>query len=157
MPELLLSFAHRINQPPSYPSPLMASRAGAWAAERGQYRIAQQLMGLAAALEAYELNEAAAPRPDHGMASGVAPHPFMPGPDGTCRTTVEYVVNGETRLVPCGGSRSAADAPTERIDVSGAVSVVTTEGHLIHPATGLCFSACPHASHKEDTQVSKTE
>jgi hypothetical protein len=57
MPEsrdFALIFGNR-NSDDYMPTALVTSQAGAWAAERGEYRIAQQLMGLAAALQAAEL------------------------------------------------------------------------------------------------------
>ncbi|MDQ1700672.1 MAG: hypothetical protein QOG34_2535 [Frankiaceae bacterium] len=57
MPEsqdFALTFGNR-NTDTYMPTALVVSQAGAWAAAHGEYRIAQQLMGLAAALEASEL------------------------------------------------------------------------------------------------------
>jgi hypothetical protein len=54
MAELMLIFGSDPNGEPDYPSALQAQHAGCWAAERGEYRIAQQLLGLACALQEHE-------------------------------------------------------------------------------------------------------
>jgi hypothetical protein len=59
---ILLTFEDRDGKPERLPTSTQAQRAGTWAAERGHYRVAQQLMGLACALEEVEQIAAVAER-----------------------------------------------------------------------------------------------
>lgn len=78
MPEsqdFALIFGHRETDE-YFPTALVASQAGAWAAAHGEYRIAQQLMGLAAALEAYWLENTADVSSFAGISERIRNVPF---------------------------------------------------------------------------------
>jgi hypothetical protein len=143
-PGPMLTF-HDTDTGPSYPSALAAQRAGTWAAERGQYRIAQQLLGLAAALEAHETDaqaddwRARIEESNRRSVGGLTVR--VPKYNGPLRHEVP------ARPLLDAGQRYQDDPDATQVDVGGSASetVVTQEGHLIVVATGQCHDTCPAA------------